>query len=406
MKELSFTERKNAYQKVAQETVPVLQGMPYQAPQLIKGSNTYTQLVNELVSKGIKKPIIITDHAIYNLGLVNELIQEMNNKELDFVIFKDIESDPSFETTLKGKEACLNHNYDSVIAIGGGSVMDAAKVINASASQDVNPKSFDGLFKVQKRGKLMACIPTTAGTGSEVTIFAVITDKQENRKAAVVDTEIVPEYAVLDPKLIVGLPASISAATGADALTHAFESFVSIASTPETEKYALDAIQLGFEALPQTVKTPDNLFYREQMLKASYYAGLSFTKAGLGWVHGIAHQLGALYHIPHGVAIGMTLPHVVKFYIDVIPEKIGRLGQLIGVASENDSSIDAANKFHKALSEMLFNVGVPQKAKELQGKDITEIGNRAISEIYATATPVPKYFDSQEEIENLIKELL
>ncbi|MBB6462423.1 iron-containing alcohol dehydrogenase [Flammeovirga kamogawensis] len=406
MKKMSFTERKEVFQKIAQESIPMLKAMPYKAPQLIEGENIYQLLVDQLLIQNCKRPVIITDEVILKLGLLNDLVKCIQAQDMTLGVFSEIESDPSFETIEKGKNFCINHQFDAVIAFGGGSVMDASKVINVAAKQQKDPKEFDGLFKVTEKGYPLACIPTTAGTGSEVTIFAVITDKQVNRKAAIVDVAIVPDYAVLNPKLIIGLPSEISAATGADALTHAIEAYVSLASTNATNTDATKAIELGFEALQKTVSEPDNLFYRRQMLKASYYAGLSFTKAGLGWVHGIAHQLGAIYHIPHGVAIGTVLPSIVQFYIDTIPEKIAHLGRVVGVASIDDSDIVSANKFHTALKQMFLEIGIPSKVKELEEKEISTISIRAIEEVYNTGTTVPKYFKSQEELEELLRTFL
>lgn len=396
----------HAYKAYAVAVTPLWKFIPYQEPEVIEGDATLHQLAQRYADQGAKKTVVITDEVIKSLGLIDDLIASLEQQGIDIAVFSDVPTDPPFSTINKGMEACWAHNFDSMIALGGGSVMDAAKIINVAAAHNLEPRKLAGLFKIRRKGKLFACIPTTAGTGSEVTLISVITDPDEQKKYPIADSCLVPDYAVLAAELTTGLPAPITAATGADALTHAIEALCSRYARPATDQLALQAIRLGFEALPKVVTDGENLSARADMLKASYLAGIAFTQANVGWVHAIAHQFGGLYHTPHGLANGILLADMMDVYLPHIPTVLARMGREIGVATEGDSDEEAAKRFNAALHSLMQEIGIPKTVAGLKKEDLPAIAKRAIDETYQTPFGVPYYFEDQSSLESFLEKYL
>jgi alcohol dehydrogenase len=265
-------------------------------------------------------------------------------------------------------------------------------------------RSLAGYFKGFNNPVRVYAVPTTAGTGSEVTVAAVISDPEKRAKMVVVDTRIVPKMAALDPNLMTGLPPAITAATGIDALTHAVESYVGNWKTPYSDGMALSAVGLIFENLPKAYRDGKDLVAREKMALASTYAGLAFTRANVGYVHAIAHQFGGRYHTPHGLANAIMLPHVLAFSMPAIIGPLAQLALRAKAAEESDDDDTAAQKFLQAVIDMNDALGIPRHLAALQEADIPLLAKAACLEA-ETGYPVPRYM-SRAECEGLIRQVL
>lgn len=344
--------------------------------------------------KEMNKVMIVTDRGMYNLGYVKKVEDVLNGRrnKVDLELFFDVESDPSFETVEKGLELMRNFQPDTIIALGGGSPMDAAKVMwllyeNPEVNfDDIKQKFMDirkRAFRFPELGKKasLVCIPTTSGTGSEVTPFSVITDKKENKKYPLTDYALTPTVAIVDPEFVMGLPASIAADTGIDVLTHAIEAYVSILASDFTDGWAKQAVKLVFDYLELSVKEGANHpIAREKMHNASTIAGMAFANAFLGMNHSLAHKIGGEFHIPHGRTNGILLPHVIR-YNGTIPTKLNiwpkienykadvkymELAQLIGLNPKTPE--EGVQMFADACEELCQKIGIASNVKS-QGID-------------------------------------
>ena len=284
---------------------------------------------------------------------------------------------------------------DGVIAFGGGSVLDAAKAV---ALLVTNPDStlaeMSETSVLQPRLPLIA-IPTTAGTGSETTLAAVITDAETRHKYAINDFPLIPRYAVLDPKVTLSLPPFITATTGMDALTHAVEAYIGNSTTPGTRKNALDAVRLIFENLDTAYTDGNNIEARRNMLRASYFAGCAFTKSYVGYVHAIAHSLGGKYNVPHGLANAVILPMVLETYGDSITHKLRNLAVTAGLCDKHEVDKTAARMFIDAIKDMKKRYGIGDYIPEIQETDIPELAHYADKEANPLY-PVPVLMDAGE----------
>lgn len=380
----------------------VFKNIPYRPPEVM-GRDKFIGLFKEA---NLKRTVLITDEFLFSLGLHESIVKELEAEGNQVAIFKEVEADPSFETIRKGIAFCKAHEFDSMIALGGGSVLDASKVINPAATHARNPMTFKGMFKVLRKGKLFAAIPTTAGTGSEMTVVSVITDRNKQTKETIIDPKILPDYAVLIPELLTGLPRSISAQTGIDAFSHAFEAYASRFATSITDEKAELAIKMIFENLAVSVEDGQDIQYRLKMLEASNIAGQAFTQTSVGWVHAIAHQMGAVYHLPHGMMIGMVICDIVAYYIDVIPHRIARLGRIIGVAHEHESEIQAAEAFLNALEQLVSRLGIERNHPAIKQDNLSLLAKRAFDETLTKPYGVPKYFDSEKDLEKFLERFI
>jgi alcohol dehydrogenase class IV len=301
----------------------------------------------------------------------------------------------------QGYELYKTGRCDSIIAFGGGSPMDCAKVIGAKVANPQPITAYQGYFNVNMLGlkplPLLIAVPTTAGTGSETTVAAIITLKREQRKLAIADLGLVPSVAVFDPQILEKLPPHITAATAMDALTHAIESYIGGWSTSFSRKMSLQATEKIFKNLLTTYKNGSDLQAREQMLTASYEAGLAFTRANVGYVHAIAHQFGGMFHTPHGDANAMLLPHVLAFYLkDEQPGLFSatpltdRLCDLAGVAGlpKLSAKAEVAQQFVQRIREMNAEMKIPAEIKEMKASDVANVVSRALAEAHGTREPI------------------
>ncbi len=353
---------------------------------------------------GHRKLLIVTDRVVVELGLLKGLTQALRKGGADFVVFDAITADAPIPVIEKGIAFYGRRGCDAIVAFGGGSVMDAAKVIGYAAANRKHPRKLVGYFRGLKSPPPLYAVPTTAGTGSEVTVAAVISDPEAGTKLVIADTRLVPAMAALDPALMVGLPPAVTAATGMDALTHAVEAFIGQWSTETTDRMALAAVGLIYENLRVACRSPRNLEARERMSLAATYAGLAFTRANVGYVHAIAHQLGGKYHTPHGLANAIMLPHVLGFLAPAITKKLARLAVAAKLGAAGERPAVLAKKFLESVVKLAREVGIPVHLEALREADIPELASAACWEA-DTNYPVPKYM-SPKTCEGILREVL
>jgi alcohol dehydrogenase class IV len=343
----------------------------------VEGPGSINRIPELLKQQKVKKPLVVTDNGLVKAGIAGRITDVLDKAGIPYILYSDVEPNPSVNTVNTIQQKYLAEGCDSFVALGGGSSMDAAK---GAAARVARPKKtvnrMGGLFTVLKKIPPFIAIPTTAGTGSETTIAALITDTDTHHKYAIMDLCLIPRYAILDPELTVGLPPAISAATGIDALTHAVEAYLCWTyNTRESIRFALEAVKAIFENLEKVYAEGKNIEARQAMLTASYKAGFAFTRAGVGNIHAIAHTLGGLYNAPHGLANAVILPRVLEDYGKKVHKKLARLAETAGLVSAKDSKTKAekAKIFIDAIYAMNQRMGIPKGFDCIKTEDIPQM---------------------------------
>lgn len=378
--------------------------IPIPQPTLLVGPGSSGRLGQAVAGFGHRKILIVTDSIISKLGLLNSLTDALTAGGAQFVVFDEITPDAPIPLIQKGIDFFQEQDCDAIVAFGGGSSMDASKAIAVAVA---NPKPLNqlaGYLKGLRAPIKIYAVPTTAGTGSEVTVAAVISDPVTHKKLVIVDPRMVPKMAALDPTLMTGLPPHITAATGIDALTHAVEAFVGNWTTAYSDGMALSAVGLIFENLRTAYTDGKNLEAREKMALASTYAGFAFTRANVGYVHAIAHQFGGLYHTPHGLANAIMLPFVLKYSHPAIVDRLALLAVAAKLGSAGEDEATLAQKFLDAVDQLNHDLGIPTSLAALREADIPKLAAAACHEAH-TGYPVPRYM-SQAECADLIRKAL
>ncbi|MGC1816113.1 MAG: iron-containing alcohol dehydrogenase [Casimicrobiaceae bacterium] len=378
--------------------------LPIPQPTLLVGSGASRRLGQTLCGFGHRKILIVTDRVVREMGLPDALTKALSKGGTAYVVFDAITPDAPIPVIERGIAFYEKHGCDAIVAFGGGSPMDAAKTIALAVANKKHPRQLVGYFRGLHSPVPIYAVPTTAGTGSEVTVAAVISDPETNRKLTIVDTRLVPTMAALDAELMTGLPRHVTAATGMDALTHAIEAFIGQWATPYTDRMALASVGMIYDNLHIAYRSGQNLAAREQMALAATYAGLAFTRANVGYVHAIAHQLGGKYHTPHGLANAIVLPHVLKFLSPAITEKLAILAVRVKLGKEGDRPTVLAKKFRDSVEALNRNLGIPRYLDTLREADIPELAKAACWEA-DTNYPVPRYM-SPETCEGLLRQVL
>jgi len=378
--------------------------LPIPQPTLMVGPGSSARLGQAIGGFGHQQILIVTDQVVSKLGLLKPLCDALAAGGTSFVVFDEVTADAPIPVIEQGIEVFNRERCDAIVAFGGGSVMDAAKVIGLAATNDRHPRSLVGYFRGLRGPVPIYAVPTTAGTGSEVTVAAVISDPENERKLVIADTRIVPKMAALDPLLMTGLPKPVTAATGMDALTHAVEAYIGYWNTGFSDRMALSAVAMIYENLPIAYSDGANLAAREKMALASTYAGLAFTRANVGNVHAIAHQLGGKYHTPHGLANAIVLPHVLRFSAAEITGKLAVLALKAKVGNEGEPEDERADRFLDSVEALADSVGIPRQLDALRDADIPALAEAACWEA-DTNYPVPRRM-SQDDCEAILRQLL
>jgi alcohol dehydrogenase class IV len=378
--------------------------IPIPQPTLLVGPGSSARLGELIAGFGHTKLLIVTGAFTARLGLLKGLTDALTAGGAQFVVFDQITPDAPIPLVEQGIEFYREHGCDALVAFGGGSSMDAAKAIAMAIANPRPVRKLAGYLKGRRSPPAIYAVPTTAGTGSEVTVAAVISDPEHQDKVVIVDPRLVPRMAALDPCLMTGLPPHITAATGIDALTHAVEAFVGNWATPYSDGMALAAVGMIFRHLRTCYTDGNNLAAREQMALASTYAGLAFTRANVGYVHAIAHQFGGRYHTAHGLANAIMLPHVLKYSSPAITERLALLAVRAGLGQTGQAPEVLAQKFLDGVDQLNRDLKIPLHLDALQEADIPSLAKAACHEAH-TGYPVPRYM-SQDQCEELIRLVL
>ncbi len=370
--------------------------MNWSEPQLLEGDGAVLKLPKFIKEKGINKVLVVTDKGLMGLHLLDPMFEELKKEGVEYVVYDGVQPNPTIPNIEECKDLYISANCQGIIAFGGGSPMDCAK---AAAARVVKPKKsvrkMRGYLKVNKKLPPFFAVPTTAGTGSETTLAAVVTDPETHEKNAIADPCLRPKYAVLDPSLTIGLPPHITSTTGMDALTHAVESYIGKSNVKSTIRYAEDAVKLIHSNLEKAYANGKDVEARENMLKASFYAGAAFTRAFVGYVHAIAHNLGGMYGTPHGLANAVILPYVLEWYGKSAYKQLAKLADLIGLSKEGMTVEEKGKAYIAEIRRMNKAMNIPEKFDFIKEEDLPILVKRALKE-GNPGYPVPKIMNAKE----------
>ncbi|KXI22287.1 L-threonine dehydrogenase [Photobacterium sanguinicancri] len=355
----------------------------------LMGAGCLTQAVDTIQAHGFKKALIVTDKVLNQIGVVKQVADLLTARDVESVVFDGTQPNPTTGNVEAGLKLLKDNECDFVISLGGGSPHDCAKGIALVASNGGKIGDYEGVDQSAKPQMSLVAINTTAGTASEMTRFCIITDEERHIKMAIVDKNTTPLLSVNDPELMLAKPASLTAATGMDALTHAIEAYVSTAATPITDAVAIKAIELIQAHLRTAVNEGQNIEAREQMAYAQFMAGMAFNNASLGYVHAMAHQLGGFYDLPHGVCNAVLLPHVQRYNAKVCPERLSDVAKAMGVNVEGMTAEQGANAALEAIQVLSKDVGIPAGLTELGAKaeDISILADNALKDACGFTNP-------------------
>lgn len=373
-------------------------------PEIFAGPGASLLLCDALAGTGAKRLLLVTDAMLVKLGLVEPLRQRLEAQGVAVTVYDGVLPDPRIEQVEEALLLLRRDDCQAVLAVGGGSAMDAAKIVAARATNDKPVLDMAGFFKVPNAPLPIYCIPTTAGTGSEVSVGAVVSDPEHKRKLPIIDHKLVPRMAALDGRLMTGLPRAGTAATGMDALTHAVEAYIARIATPESDQYALEAVSLIMRHLPRVMANGQDEDSRQMMSWAAYRAGMALNRAGLGYTHGIAHNFGGHYHTPHGWANAIVLPYVLEYSKPACSGRLAELARVSGLAAGGESEAALADKFIAHIRQLKQDCGIPEGLKELREADIPAIAEAALQEAHFTYA-VPRYMD-QATCEAVVRQML
>lgn len=396
---------KHAYYRAYQSTMKLAVNLlDWTPPELLRGAGAVKKLPVIVKKEGVNNVLVVTDKGLMSLGLLNSLFEGLEAEGIKYSVYDGVQPNPTIYNVEDALKIYKDNGCEGFIAFGGGSPMDCAKV---AAARVVKPKQtpsdMRGVLKILKKLPPFFAVPTTAGTGSETTIAAVISNPDTHEKNSIMDPVLRPKYAVLDPELTVGLPPHITSTTGMDALTHAVEAYIGRSNTKATEESAKIATKLVFENIEKAYKDGSNIEARDNMLYASFQAGLAFTRAYVGYVHAIAHNLGGMYGIPHGLANAVILPYVLDYFGESAYKRLAELADIAGVSGSACGEREKAKNFIASIRKLNADMGIPDKFEQIKDEDIQLIAERALLEgnpLY----PVPKIMDI-EDCKSLIKKL-
>jgi len=355
----------------------------------ILGQGSVDEAIKDINAFGFTKALIVTDKPLVSIGLVAKVTKKLNANGIEVVIFDGVQPNPTTGNVAAGLELLTSHNCDFIISLGGGSPHDCAKGIALVATNGGNIKDYEGVDVSIKAQMPLVAINTTAGTASEMTRFCIITDEARHIKMAIVDKNTTPILSVNDPELMLEKPASLTAATGMDALTHAIEAYVSIAANPITDACAIKAIELIQANLINAVKHGDDIQARENMAYAQFLAGMAFNNASLGYVHAMAHQLGGFYDLPHGVCNALLLPHVQTYNAQVVPARLADVAKAMGIDITAMSDDQGAKAAIDAIKQLSTAVNIPANLTELgvKAEDIPTLADNALKDACGFTNP-------------------
>lgn len=354
------------------------------------GPHAREVLPTEVQSRGFKRILVVTDASLVSAGVVDKVLEELDSNYIPYEVFSDVKPNPTVAEVQEGVKKCQQMGADCIVAIGGGSAIDTAKAIGVIMT---NPEysdvvSLDGACNTKNPCLPIFALPTTAGTAAEVTINYVITDPTRVKKMVCVDPHDIPIVAIVDTELMASMPASLASATGMDALTHAMEGYITKAAWDMTDMFHLKAMSIIYQNLPKAVLEHD-MDAINNMGVAQYIAGMGFSNVGLGIVHSMAHQLGAVYDTPHGLANAVLLPYVMRYNGEVCPDRFVDMGRAFGLDMNGVTGMDAVVKVVNAIQELNQKLGIPAHLKEVGVKeeDIPMLSEKAMNDVCTGGNP-------------------
>ena len=364
--------------------------LPYREPEPLDSVRAIPKKLKEL---GVASALVVTDKSLRKLGMAAPIEEEMSRQGLACHIYDETVANPTVSNVEDALRMYKAGGCGALIGLGGGAAMDCAKAVGARVARpDWSVQRIGGNLKLRRKIPPLIAVPTTAGTGSEATVAAVIVDDQTRHKFIINDFNLIPRYAVLDPKLTEGLPPFFTATTGVDAMTHAVEAYIGQSTTKQTRAWSVEAVRLIFANLERAYRDGHDMEARANMLRASYLAGLSFTRSYVGYCHAVAHSLGGKYNIPHGLANAVLLPVTLRAYGDSVYGKLKELAVAAGMTDADTPSAVAAEIFIRAVEELERKLSIPSKFPEIRVEDIPEMARYADKEgnpLY----PVPRLMD-------------
>lgn len=377
-------------QAVLRAALPVL---PYREPQVFHSCG---ELSTVFQKENIRRVLIVTDAGIVRSGIAAQLEAVLDEDDISYAVYDQTRPNPAVVNVEQALSLYRRYRCQALIAIGGGSSMDCAKAVGARLARPGTPLGkLKGTLRILRPLPTLIAIPTTAGTGSETTLAAVITDTQAQHKYVMNDFVLIPKYAVLDARLTLSLPPHLTATTGMDALTHAVEAYIGRSTTRQTRQEALEATRLVFANVERAYRNGKDYEARSNMLTAAYRAGIAFSRSYVGYVHAVAHSLGGQYNIPHGLANAVLLPYVLESYGSCIHRKLRDLAVAAGVASPQEEDAGAAAKFIRSIRQLNARMGIPETLEGIRPEDIPVMAAHAEKEANPLY-PVPRLMTREE----------
>ncbi|AEH49398.1 iron-containing alcohol dehydrogenase [Parageobacillus thermoglucosidasius] len=354
---------------------------------------------------GFKKALVVTDKFLHKSGIAGKVLAVLDEIGVNYVVYDDVKPNPTTKNVYAGADLFKKNECDFLVSVGGGSPQDTAKAIGLYVTNGGDIRDYEGVNKTKNKSVPIVAVNTTAGTSSEFTINYVITDEERNVKMVMVDKNSLVTISVNDPELMVDKPAALTAATGMDALTHAIEAVVTPGSYTVTDATALAAIEIIFNYLPRAVKNGHDIEAREQMAYAMFLVGIAFNNAGLGMVHAMAHQLGGMYDLPHGVCNAMLLPIVERENAKRDPRKFRAIAKAAGIDVTGKTDEQCAEEVIEAIKALSREIGIPSKLSELgvDEVDLEKLANNALKDACAPGNP---FQPTKEEVISMFKEIL
>lgn len=386
------------FQTVLRIALPIL---PYRNPEVW---NRISEIVNILKKETISNPLIITDKTLSSIGATDALQKTLSENGIHYTLFDGAFPNPTTALARQAADCYRENNCDGLIAFGGGSPMDLAKAVGVMLTRPDKPlEKLAGILKVRRKLPVMIAIPTTAGTGSETTLAAVLINADTRHKFTINDFPLIPKYAILDPSTIHTLPVSIAATTGLDALTHAVEAYIGRSTTRQTRADAKKAVKLIFENLDASVNH-ESKEAESAMLKASHYAGRAFTRSYVGYIHAVSHSLSGQYNLPHGWTNAVLLPLILKRYGSTVWKKLAKLAICAGIGNSSESEEVLAKRFISAIEEKNSRYDIPCRIDAIRKEDISRLASHADKEANPLY-PVPVLWD-KKELEKIYLEVM
>ncbi len=386
------TFKHKAFMKFARFMVNFSPGVSYMS---FAGEGSARSLCRHVEHRGVSKLLVVTDAMLVKLGIVEQALAGLAETGVQYAIFDGVTPDPTYAVVDAGMDRYVQENCDGLLAIGGGSSIDAAKIIGVAVTHPDDPAEYVGFGKAKEEIPPLFAIPTTSGTGSEATMGAVISDNETHEKGIISGKHLLPLAVCLDATLMTGMPKAITAATGMDALTHAVEAYISAWTRGDAREKGAIAAKMIYQYLPQAYENGSDIGARDAMAQAAYMAGQAINQVNVGNIHAIAHQLGARYGVPHGIANAMVMPHVLKLSMPAAAGRLADLGRLVGY--------NGAEEFVASIQAMNRKLGIPEQVHKLEPAHFDAIAEGALAE--ADGYPVP-YMMSIEDVQTVLGKLI